>query len=348
MRTIITTVGTSLLSNAKRDLGTKQPSEQQISNYLHHTNAVKASAETNSLSRLLKPDDAIVFLHSQTEDGKQCAQGLKHYYDDKHAVTLTEIRDLSYTESRFKMRGLRSLVGSLVDLIRKERKLGREVAINATGGFKAEIAYATLVGLLFDIPVYYIHEVFQDIIEMPPTPIGWDYTLLFDNEDFLEWVFAEDHLIADVDQRLNGRPAELRLLLTEEEGRTILSPAGVAFYESFLERIEKAGDIQVELSDSARHTLDGASADIKRLFERTIDKLRLRELRLTGSDYVGSCDCLVFPKGHRTERLFYYEGQDGIVRVCELARHSDQTYERLIKRGVNRSDYTTFAPWQGV
>jgi len=72
------------------------------------------------------------------------------------------------------MRGLRSLVATLISLIRKERAGGREVLVNATGGFKAEIAYATLVGLLFDVPVYYIHEAFQDIIEMPPTPIGWD------------------------------------------------------------------------------------------------------------------------------------------------------------------------------
>lgn len=52
------------------------------------------------------------------------------------------------------MRGLRSLVATLIDQIRQEKKQVREVLINATGGFNAEIAYATLVGLLFDVPVY--------------------------------------------------------------------------------------------------------------------------------------------------------------------------------------------------
>ena len=61
MRTILTTVGASLLTNAKRDLGVGQTSEQQLANYIHHTNAEKVCVETNSLSRLLQPGDCIPF-----------------------------------------------------------------------------------------------------------------------------------------------------------------------------------------------------------------------------------------------------------------------------------------------
>src|SRR5207302_378624 len=117
-------------------------------------------------------------------------EALCRHYQDHHAI-LCEVPDLNYTESRFKLRGLRSLVATLIDLIRRQRKEGREVHINATGGFKAEIAYATLVGLLFDVRVYYIHEAFHDIIEMPPTPISWDYSLLADHEDFFQWIFEQ-------------------------------------------------------------------------------------------------------------------------------------------------------------
>jgi len=179
MRTFLTTVGTSLLGNARRSLDPAQPAavaDQQLSNYLSHADPTKASAETNSLSRLLHEGDRVVFLHSQTDEGRQCAEALQRHFDGQrdYTATLVGVPDLTYAESRFKMRGLRSLVATLISLIRKERASGREVLVNATGGFKAEIAYATLVGLLFDVPVYYIHEAFQDIIEMPPTPIGWD------------------------------------------------------------------------------------------------------------------------------------------------------------------------------
>jgi hypothetical protein len=33
--------------------------------------------------------------------------------------------------------------------------------------------------------------------------------------------------------------------------------------------------------------------------------------------------------------------------VCELARHSDQSYERLIEQGVRRADYQDFHAWHG-
>ena len=88
-----------------------------------------------------------------------------------------------------------------------------------------------------------------------------------------------------------------------------------------------------------------ASPSTQQLFARTLSKLRLRELRLRSSDQVHNCDCRVFPKGHRTERLFYFETEDGRVHVCELARHSDQSYERLMQAGVRREHYQNFQPW---
>ncbi|GBC81423.1 hypothetical protein HRbin10_00535 [bacterium HR10] len=347
MRTILTTVGTSLLSNAKRDLKVEEVNEHELANYLRRTDPERASAETNSLSRILREDDRIVFLHSQTEEGKFCARALeRHYRSQGHDTELREVPDLTYAESRFKMRGLRSLVGTMIDLIRQERQRGREVLINATGGFKAEIAYATLVGLLFDVPVYYIHEAFRDIIQMPPAPIGWDYSLLADHEEFFEWINSDLRGAAEVDARLRGLPEEVRLLLVEEEGYTFLSPAGEAFYEAYKERLEQAKGVPVYLSSKARETHKAAPPDVRRLFDRTLDKLRARELRTSQSDRVRNSDCLVFPGGHRDERVFYFEEGEAIY-VCELARHSDKSYERLIACGVRRETYRDFQRWEG-
>jgi hypothetical protein len=49
MRTILVIVSTSLITNAKRDLKADQPDEQQLANYLRHTDAKVVSVETNSL-----------------------------------------------------------------------------------------------------------------------------------------------------------------------------------------------------------------------------------------------------------------------------------------------------------
>jgi hypothetical protein len=45
------------------------------------------------------------------------------------------------------------------------------VGIAATGGFKAEIAIANLVGALLGAPVYYIYEQFNQLIKLEPIPI---------------------------------------------------------------------------------------------------------------------------------------------------------------------------------
>ncbi len=242
MRTILTTVGTSLLANAKRDLKTEQLDDQQLADYLRNTDPTRSSAEANSLSRLLSEgDDRIVFLRSQTEEGRRCAEVLLQHYDNAgYQSREIEVPDLNYVAKGFKMRGLRSLVATLIKQIREAKAEGRSVAINATGGFKAEIAYATLVGLLFDVPVYYIHEAFRDIIEMPPIPISWDYSLLADHEDLFDWINQDLRSTVEVDSRLNGLPEEARrkiaLLLTSEEGYELLSPSGEAFYEAYLDK----------------------------------------------------------------------------------------------------------------
>ncbi len=291
--------------------------------------------------------DRVVFLRSQAEEGRQCAEALAgHYRRQGYNTHVLEVPDLAYAESRFKMRGLRSLVATLIEQIRRERSAGHRVLINATGGFKAEIAYATLVGLLFDVPVYYIHEAFHEIIEMPPTPIGWDYSLLADYEEFFGWLNSDLRPTRQVEARLKGLPAEVRLLLTEEEEFMLLSPTGEAFYEAYRDRLRAAEAVPILLSASARQMYESAEPSVRQLFYRALCKLRLKELRISHSDRVQHCDCLVFPKGHRDERVLFFDGDDDSVRVCELARHSDQTYERLIHRGVRREDYRDFQVWQ--
>ncbi len=258
MRTIITTVGTSLLTNAKRELKVDAPTDEQLANYLRTTDAEKASAETNSLSRILQEGDRIVFIYSHTEDGKRCAELLRRHYDNEgYQAESVEVPDLDYTDKKFQNRGLRSLVNILAQQIEEARKRQHEVVINATGGFKAEIAYATLIGLLFRVPVCYIHEMFRDIITLPATPIGWDFSLIANHEEFFEWIEGDLRTKSEVDNRLKslGEDRErITMLLLEEEGYTMLSPMGEAFYQAYREKIEFAPIWNVYFSPSASET----------------------------------------------------------------------------------------------
>ena len=346
MRTILTTVGISLASPNKH--GGKEPDDQALSNYLRHTDPVIASAETNSLSRILQERDSIIFLYSQTNKGKLCAEVLcSHYQSRGYTATLQEISDLTYTADSFKVKGLRSLVSTLIRLVQKYKSTGSdEVLINATGGFKAEMAYANLIGLLFNVPVFYIHELFKDIIMMPAPPIGWDYSLIADYEEFFVWIANDLHTTTVVDRRLNELPEDIRFLLAEEDGYTTLSPTGEVFFSAFRERQASYAAVPIWLSGEALKTYNKAPSSTKEIFDRTLRKLRDPLLRNNGSGLVGNCDCRVYPRGNRNERLFWFEGEDEPLRVCELALHSDESYDRLIEGGVNKAMYSDFEEWE--
>lgn len=344
MRTILTTVGTSLITNAKRELNKESPTKEQLTQYLRHTDPVKAAAETNSLTRLLQEGDKIIFFHSETKDGQLCAEVLSLHYQNHrdYSSECVLVKHLNYEESAFKMRGLRQLVANLIRYLQKEQGAGREVVINATGGFKAEIAFATLIGLVFNIPVFYIHEAFKEIIQMPPTPVNWDFNLLAEHEDFFEWLNADLRTTSEVEQRVGLLPSEVvsevRMLLVEEEEYTLLAPTGEVFWEAYSELLSRYEGVPIKLSNSAKERYERSDSEARKLFDRTFQKLRAPNIRNTHSDRVINSNCLVFPKGHRNERVFWYE-ENGVVYVCELSLHSDRSYENLLSRGVCREKY---------
>lgn len=349
MRTVLVTVGTSLLANARRALGAPEPDEDELARYLAQADPVTASAESNALSRLLQERDRVVLFHSQTEQGRRCAEALRRHFARRYDVDLVEVADLTYTESRFKLRGLRRLVALLAHRIEKERRQGREVVINATGGFKAEIAYATLVGILFDVPVSYIHEQFNELIEMPAMPVAWDYSTFADWEQFFAWIDGEEpRPTSEVERRWPHLPSEVRVLLEEDDGYTYLSAAGLALRKAYDDTLYRAADMPVYLSAQAARAYEQADPSIRALFARALAHLRSPALRRANSEQARNCDVSVYPRGHRDERLFWYE-EEGAVYVCELARHGDQSYERLLRHGVRRAHYPRerFRPWTG-
>lgn len=113
----------------------------------------------------------MILIYSQTPDGSFCAERLKEYAERKGLSTeIRQANELSYSDAETFNRGLSRLVRVLAETIRSARGQG-EVAIAATGGFKAEIAIANLVGALLGAPVYYIYEQFEQLIKLEPIPI---------------------------------------------------------------------------------------------------------------------------------------------------------------------------------
>lgn len=234
-REIICTVGTSLLTN--RDdrpwsgwnpaKGDPLPDAAEVDAWLRQADLVKASAETNTL-RLLELDetDTLSLLHSDTAEGRFCAERLAELYREAiREVHLEKIGQLGYAARNFS-RGLKALVDVVLKRVHAAGEQGRLPVFCATGGFKAEIAFMNLMGALLGIEVVYIHELHRELVRLPRLPLAWDAEFVAQHRDFFRWIDAEPRKTSEVESRLKARP-ELRFLVEDaDDGNTYLSAAG--------------------------------------------------------------------------------------------------------------------------
>ena len=126
-KVLITTVGTSLLTNREDDRpwkgwngrgGDPLPEKSIVDNWLITASLEAASAETNTL-RAITPssNEHIVFLHSDTPEGRFCSNRLRRFYEqNKRYANVSEkpIAALGYHHDSFAQKGLRSLVSVAV------------------------------------------------------------------------------------------------------------------------------------------------------------------------------------------------------------------------------------------
>lgn len=237
INTLICTVGTSLFSNLDR-LKTKvdkTDDEKLLIKYFDEKNLAELAktmlrfqpsdrilgAEINTIEESRKKKwldpERIIFLVSDTENGKIIGAVLKNYFNNRRDIQLEaeyvvveQLQDK--VPADFKKYGLRNLVKELGKLVQLYGN--SNVAIDATGGYKAQIAIAVMMGQALNIPVYYKHEQFPEIIDFPPMPVSLDYDLLGHNADwFTDLERGETLEVGNID---NVDP-RLRVFITEIE-----------------------------------------------------------------------------------------------------------------------------------
>lgn len=247
-RLLICTVGTSLLTNRddrpwagwspqRKD---PLPDHAVVDQWLGRADPAAASAETNTLRAVdCGSSDRVLLLHSDTPEGAYCAERLKHYLGPAgcREATCRKLSDLGYHHGTFTQRGLRSLISESVRAIREANSRGLTPVFCATGGFKPETAFLNLLGALLEVEVYYIHELFREIVRLPRLPLAWDADHVVRNHDFFDWIDAEPRVSGEVENWLRGRP-ELRSLVEDgSDGNTYLNAAGNLLFAAARERL---------------------------------------------------------------------------------------------------------------
>lgn len=257
IQSIISTVGTSLISNIKRLASEANNALSQLSIYYERKQWIQlgkelakidpndriCGAEINSVAQLLERESfsdvrSLYFCVSDTGDGQAVGKIIEAYYNEcrpELKVNIKTIEDLSSDEpQRFKIYGLRYLVRGIGEIV-QESGGSQYVALNCTGGYKAQVAIACLIGQALDITIYYKHEQFRSIISFPTMPISFNYSLLENYGSLLTQL--ENNQIIEADEK---EMEPIRTLLEEVESGDkrlwALAPVGQIFLESFRKR----------------------------------------------------------------------------------------------------------------
>ena len=208
-------------------------------------------AEINSLASLVAKgyaaaDANLVFCHSDTADGQAIGRILEVYFrraghTSVQARTITDLQDRD--PRLFRTRGLRNLAREVCKVIRDYG--AASCAINATGGYKAQIAIAVLMGQALGVPVYYKHELFDEIIAFPPMPVALDFEAWMRLSGLL-LVLQADLQPADLVEDYPDDAETLESLVDRETVDGVdyleLSPTGQIFHETFRERFRTTRD----------------------------------------------------------------------------------------------------------
>jgi len=252
---LIVTVGTSLINNwrnpktkewkGKEVEGNKVDSFDALKIALRHLgdpeDVIEYGAEINSICSIQKrvvdsEIEKIVFLVSDTEEGIETGKTLVNYYEhegiESNYAVIEKLQDSDQT--LFRQQGLPNLIKTMSFWIRELKKM-YNVGINATGGYKAQIAFAVLLGQVMKVPVFYRFERFPEVISLPPLPVNYDFAVWEENLHILQEAYLEGQ-IERSKVPFASNPA-LEVLFEPIEEVTELSPAGYVFYEAFIEYV---------------------------------------------------------------------------------------------------------------
>ncbi len=208
-------------------------------------------AEINSITDLIQREycaenSLLVFCYSATEQGENIANILQHYYEaEGHKTELYKIEHLQDKDPKlFRTKGLRNLTKIISKVVRERN--ASYCAINATGGYKAQIAIGVLMGQSLEVPVYYKHEFFSEIIAFPPMPIALDFSIWLEKSGLLTALDrGEIVLYSEIENDWDERLEALVERIDSNDNDDIyleLSPTGQIFHETFKGRFESFRD----------------------------------------------------------------------------------------------------------
>ncbi len=304
------------------------------------------SAESNSLrAHGVTADDDVVFLHTDTEDGRVCAEVVAEILRAKRAVAprLRRVPGLQVLDATaFRRRGVQALFAEL-DALRAAAP-DAEVVLNITGGFKSVVPYVTLYGVVHLLAVHYIFERSDQLLRLPQVPLQYDYERLGRASEALRRLRAEGALDrADFFAAIPGLQFHERDLyesLLEEEGDLVTLSA----FGQIVTAAAEQGAAEVFVAPGAQRAYDRSEGVVRE--QLTMLLVRVAEPLWRGAKRhaFSGTELAVYKPGNTAERLACAV-RGTRVYVCELFAQHDDYQETLRGKRAADYDFSRFRPW---
>jgi hypothetical protein len=239
---------------------------------------------------------------------------------------------LDYSDGQKFNRGLRQLARVVGEEIKRGKATGT-VELAATGGFKAEIAIANLVGALSDTPVHYIYEQFTSLITIAPIPVTLraDWIGSGAGRRLLEaFKSATDVIPVSTIDSLLKQDERLLTLVEVDGGDAALNLLG----EMALRLLETPHDTWPPATDIApddKKRLDSAAHHRPRGWEQIVDTIASSRY-VTSIRHEGSVsgDCLKEATNNESDLIHRIEGSPALtLRISTTASTGGQ--RRLVQ-----------------
>lgn len=228
---IITTVGTSLISNNPRvdcsnlenekfsealfdgnnDSNIKKSIASKEDELLKCITDDTACAELASLQKINPERDADVYLLcTETVTSYMCGRVLQRYLGER--AKLSYIPDLRVDDAvKFESSGF----FKLLEKVKEIKGDGNDAVVNISGGYKILIPPMTLIAQLEHMTIYYLYEDTDKCIEIGNLPISFDWDVI---EEFVVYLHNDTKRINAPDEVIN----RMRLLkLVKNDSREL-------------------------------------------------------------------------------------------------------------------------------
>lgn len=250
-RAVIVTVGTSLISTYLKKKGKafseyNNITKEEIQEFIleNISNIPGLCAETNSLSKItVSKEDFFYFISGDSGQGQLCGEVLADLYGQSNFCSYVPVSGLEPKADVFEEKGMGNLIETLTFLI--ERHALNSIIL-ATGGFKAQIALATEIGILFKQNVYYLYENFNSNIQLPRLPVDFDFNSFAAHQNaFFRLLDAREYWLAE--EIFKSLPEALQYCFKKDDlqRRYTLTALGRAILTSYRGRKTSAKKIPI-------------------------------------------------------------------------------------------------------